>query len=99
MKNVENKTTTIKLQNEIVTYASLLMTVLNQPVKEGITISDMRINLRIIDAVTTAIEKNSDVISFEDTDFTKVVKLVENSTWNVNHIDILNFVDYIASLI
>lgn len=100
MINVENKKVTLKLQGQEVpvTYAELLKTVVNQPVKEGISLSDMRRNLTIMSTIEAAIENESETISFEKEHFPTVAGLVETSIWTINDLAILEFSEYIDSL-
>lgn len=100
MKNVENRKVILKLQNQEVpiTYAEMLQNLVNQPVKEGVSISDMRKNLTIISVIEDAIKEKKEVISFEDSHFETVLSIVDKATWAVNDIAIIDFFDYIQSL-
>lgn len=96
-KIVENKSTRLMLtETEPVKYADLLFTVINAPIKQGITTAEMRRDLRIVDVIETS--KAKPEIEFTDEDFKFVVDTLKEQTWQVRHIDILDFVDYIQEL-
>lgn len=100
MINVENRKVELKIQGQEVptSYAELLKTVVDQPVREGVTISEMRANIQIIEVIEDAIRKNTKTLAFDKEHFKKVAKQVEGSTWAVNSVEILDFADYIGSL-
>lgn len=111
MKEIANTITTIKLtENNNVSYADLLMSCVNRPVKEGVDLKTMRRDLRIMGIIEDAIletkrqeklpESKREVVlmNFEDEDFKVIAKLVEESQWVILHKDILTFADLIINL-
>ena len=111
MKEIANTITTIKLtENNNVSYADLLMSCVNRPVREGVDLKTMRRDLRIMGIIEDAIletkeqeklpESKREVVlmNFEDEDFKVIAKLVEESQWVILHKDILTFADLIINL-
>lgn len=95
MKTVENKTTEIKVsEEESLTYADLLKICIDKPLREGITLDEMRRDLKILGVIKDA----KDVLEFEDDDFKVVKEAVATSKWAVRHADLLDFASYIESL-
>ena len=92
---IENKETTLKLNEEkFVKYSDLLVSVINKPIKESLSINDMRRDLRVLDSI----EKGLEMIELEDTDIAYVKDEVKKSSWAIRHPDILAFADYIDGL-
>lgn len=97
MKILENKTTTLKLSEDSnVKYSDLLNTVIDKPVREGLSINDLRRDIKLLNVIKDA--KDEKEMKFEDEDFKHVVQAVNDSKWVVRHQDILDFVDYINSI-
>jgi hypothetical protein len=96
MKTIQNKTTTIlKSEDVMATYADLFVILLNKPLQKMVTISDMRRDLKLLDLLEAA----GETIEVSDEDFKHLVELVKTSEWALKHLDILEFVDYIESLV
>lgn len=95
MKTVENKTTKIKVsEDKYLTYADLLSIVIDKPIREGITLDEMRRDLRILDVI----KQETETLSFEDKDFEIVKEAVKSSKWAIRHEDLLEFASYISEL-
>jgi len=95
MKVIENKETSIKLNEEQnVHYSDLIATVINKPLKESMSLMEMRKDLKILEVL----EKAKETIEFEDVDLSYIKDAVNKSTWVIRHKDILDFADYIESL-
>lgn len=95
MKTIENKETALKLnEEENVKYSHLLITVLNQPPKEGATIQDMRRDFRLIDLLEGAKE----TFELNEADIKYVATAISKCVWGIRHKDLIEFEDYINSL-
>lgn len=95
MKKVENKTTSLPLsKDENAKYSDLLKIVIDKPVQEGLTLSEMRRDLELIKVV----EQAGEVIEFTKEQFDIVVKAVESHAWPMRHADLVEFGDYILSV-
>jgi len=95
-KTIENKQTDLPLENGKARYADLLKVIIDKPIKEGITVSEMRRDIGII----TILDKSKllDTIEFSAEEFKHLAELTKQSVWGIRHVEILDFVDYIASL-
>ena len=97
MKTIQNKETAIKMnETSNVKYSDLLVIVMDKPTKEGIPLSDMRRDLKILDALDKA--KDGSDIELEDSDAAHVKEQVKKSVWALRHKDILTFADDIDAL-
>jgi hypothetical protein len=63
------------------------------PSKEGIDVAEMRRRIRVIDVI----EKDGELLEFEDSDYDCVKRCVESMRWASIHKEIIEFVDYICS--
>ena len=96
-KTIENKTTAIRLnEDKNANYADLLVHLVNVPIKEGLTVSEMKRNLRVLDILEVG--KDAETLEFTKEDFKFLQKLVTNSRWGVSHKDIIEFVEYVEGL-
>lgn len=95
MKTLENKETNLKIDEEKnAKYSDLIYTVINKPISEPLTVSDIARDVKILNIL----QKAGDVIEFEDEDFKFVKKSVAESKWGARHNDIVEFAEYIAGL-
>lgn len=94
MKIVVNKTTTIKYRDNLLSRVELLKLVVNHATERGITISDMRTRMRILDVL----EGSGDNINIEDADFTLMKKLFDQYGWLQLHKDIIELADHLDEL-
>lgn len=97
MKTIENKETEIWLTPEVkLNYAHLLGYIVDKPVKEGITINEMRRDMKILDVLEKAKNEKSFELDKEHLDHIK--SNLESYTWTMRHKDIITFIDYIESI-
>jgi len=97
MKTIENKETSLLLTEDTkVKYSDLIMTVLSGPVKEGITIPEMRRDLKLYGIAENA--KVGDSMEFTEDEIKHIISLVNAQKWAVKHIDILEFADYVENV-
>lgn len=94
MKSIENKTTEIKQEDALLTYAGLLQIVVKQPKQGGYGIDDLTNRLAIIHVLDSA----NGTIELEDAHYKYIKPLVEKMTWNVLHKDLLTFTNDILSV-
>jgi len=95
MKTIENKTTTIALnENTFAKYGDLLISILNRPLSKSIDLKSMRRDLRLFDIF----DAKGESFELNDEDFKYVATLVDESEWVIKHKDIIAFADYIDSL-
>jgi len=97
MTKIENKETSLFLTEDVkVKYSDLLAAIINTPVKQGISLKEMREDLALLDKVENM--KLASVGEFSDEDIAKIKTLTENHLWGVRHADFITFADYIESL-
>lgn len=90
MKTIENKTTSIiKSEDVFITYADLLVVLINKPLQKTTTIKEMRRDMKLIDEL----EEVGEIITFSDDNYTYLLGLVENSEWAIKHKDLIAFAD------
>ena len=91
MKTIENKSTTIfKAPDVTATYADLLISILNRPPQKGVTLKEMRRDLKLLDKLEDA----SNEIIFTDEEYKHLLELINSSEWAIKHKDILDFAEY-----
>lgn len=96
MKTLTNKITSIiKTEDVYITYADLLVVLLNKPLQKSTTIKEMRRDMKLIDELEDA----TDVITLTDDNYKYLLDLVESSEWAIKHKDILAFADDFASAV
>ena len=102
MKTIKNKVTSIRkptgVEQEIgnvLTYADLIAVVVSETPKEGFTLPEQRVRLKILAVLDTV--KPTENISFEDADFITVQKATNDMRWNMLHKDLVDFGDTINS--
>jgi len=93
MKSVENKR--FKLGKEEVTTTFLLAACVRNPT-QGVMIDDMRLRIKILDALELA-DKNKSVIELEDAQIEKAKQLVSIMPWGVIEKGIIEFCDFIGN--
>lgn len=97
VKAIENKETNLYVsETEKLKYSDLLIAVINTPIKEGITLKQMKADLALLAKFDSA--KPGDLIELEDEELSAIKSLVENHKWGMRHIDINTFGEYIDSL-
>ena len=97
MTTIKNKQTTLLGPTELVmNYGDLLAVVLNQPVREGITLKEMRADLDLLSKIETLQKQEEETFTKEEID--KIKALVSDFKWGARHTDLLDFGDYIDSL-
>lgn len=98
-KTIENKETSIKLsEDKNVQYADLIAAVINKPVKESMSLNDMRRDLKILDLAEKAAKGEVEGITLDDAELSYLKEQVKSSQWAVRHLDILDFADYIDTI-
>lgn len=96
-KILENKVTRLMAsENEALKYSDLLLIVMSAPIKEGITILEMKRDLKIAGLLESG--KTEEQIEFTDDEFKSLVELVKVQKWQMRHPDIVDFAEYITSL-
>lgn len=105
MKVIENKKTEIKGNFESVdgifierkaNYSDLLRIVMNTVPQGGITISDMRKDIRITDALDKADNEQENII-LEDSDYNRLSDKLRGFSWGFMNKELITFEDYILS--
>lgn len=98
MKTIPNKRTTIEITAndgvELLTYASLMKSVMQQRHAEGFTTEEMRKDFRVLDALVATAEN----ISMEDADFAHFKTKLKTMRWGLAHKDLIAFEDDINAL-
>jgi hypothetical protein len=90
MKVLNNKVTSLtKDADSMITYADLLVILLNKPVQKNVTVKEIRRDMRLIDDFESA----SDLIEISDDNYTYLLDVVRNSEWGIRHKDIVRFAD------
>ena len=96
-KAFENKLTSIATgKDKFLSYADLLKSLVDGPVKEGITISEMKRDLKLFGDIESL--KENDKLLLDEETLQHVKKLVSEARWVVRHVDIITFSEYIDSL-
>ena len=101
MKTIPNKRTTIEINAgtegvELLSYAALMKTVMQQPVQGGFSTEEMRKDFRVLDALTDYL--NAEVIPLEDSDFAHFKTKLKTMRWGLAHKDLIAFEDDINAL-
>lgn len=91
MKNIENKQTTIP---SVADYRELINVVVNAAPQGGMTMSDMRSRLRIIDAVE---KSNGENIALEDADYDTLLTCLDAMRWAIVDRQIVDFEDAVKA--
>lgn len=97
-KTIENKPTEIKVNGESLDRNGLFKLVINFPSEKGIPISEMRLRMRILDAIEVS-EKNKENLILEDNDFNLLKRLFDNFGWLQPHKDLLELADHLEELL
>lgn len=97
-KIVENKETNLKLDETVLAkYADLVAVIMHRPLKQGITTTEMRRDMRIFEVIEKA--KDAETFELTEEDLKFVVELAKEHAWPQGHKDILDFEDYLVSLL
>lgn len=89
MKQLENKTTEIKSENEELKYSDLLKAVLMVQPQGGYSVTDMKTRIKLTDLL----EKSNGEIILEDADYNYLKPLVNNMKWNIVHKNIVEMTE------
>lgn len=96
-QKVENKTTKLMLTKTLAAkYSDLIYTLVNQPVKQGITTAEIRRDIRILDEIEK--NKKEETLDLRKEDIVFISTLISTYEWGVRHIDLLDFEDYFIDL-
>ena len=96
MVKIENKQTDILFTEDTkATYANLIKILINQPLREGLTVAQIRRDFQILDAS----EKAEDFIELSDENLKYIAQLAENTQWPIRHNDVVSFSDYLNELV
>ena len=96
-KTIENKVTSLMFAEDVpLTYAHLLTTIVNKPIKEGITTEQMRTDIGLLDKFEKAADAPTIKVTEKELEY--LVKGANEFVWGVRHKEILGFIDYIDSL-
>ena len=68
----------------------LLISILNRPPQKGVTLKEMRRDLKLLDKLEDA----SNEIIFTDEEYKHLLELINSSEWAIKHKDILDFAEY-----
>lgn len=93
----ENRNTELKIvANENANYAELLLFLYKQSSLEGLTLNQIREDMKVMDVLT----ENLNIEEFEITSeaVESIKKIVSKSVWPIRHVDLVTFADYIDSL-
>ena len=92
-----NKTTELKLvENEYANYAKLLLFLYKQISSEGLTLAQIKTDIKTMDALEANIEAPE--IELPDESKDSIKKMVAKSIWPIRHKDLVEFYDYVDSL-
>lgn len=95
MFKVENKQTALPLNESVnAKYADLLKVVVDQPVKEGVSLSEMSRDLKVINKLQDA----EDFVEFTEEEFNLVKQKLALHRWPMRALELVEFGDYINSL-
>lgn len=102
MKKIENRKTSIIEtvgQPETISYADIMLMVINKSVPEGYPPSKMRKDFRVIDVLDKAIKDKSEFIELEDGDFDHWwSRYGDDFAFGMQHRDLLAFDDYLKEI-
>ena len=93
-KNVETKLQLV--ENEYANYAKLLLFLYRQVSSEGLTLAQIKTDMKTMDIL----EENINTTEFDLPDESKesIKKIVNKSVWPIRHKDLVAFSEYIDSL-
>lgn len=101
MKTIELKRTKEKVEvntkegvkevNVDVRTTDLLKTAINNPTKNGYSVSEMRQRIKILDLIDEAEKTEATKLELEDVDFQALSQLVKETRWNVLSRSIIDF--------
>lgn len=93
MKKLENKQTTLKMNDKEAKYSDLIKVCINAPVQGGFNIQQIKQRLRIADALET----DGD-LKFEDNDADNLEEIVSEFKWATVHKDVVQFVEDVQNM-
>jgi hypothetical protein len=99
LKTIENKQTAIPFSKDTkAKYSDLIKTVIGVAIPErGITMHEMRLNIRILDKIEL-VKSEDESFQLSEEEVALIKRAVESSTWTIQHRDLVDFADYIASI-
>lgn len=98
MKTLDLKKVSEKLvaNNQLIeteiAYIDLLKIAINSPSQGGYSVSEMAQRIRLLDTVETAEKVGANSVSFEDSDYQALAKLMKEAKWSVLSRTIVEFV-------
>jgi len=92
MKTITNKETGILASDTLLDRTQLLKLVVDSPEKGGIVLSEMKIRIKILDAITNS---KDNTIVLEDAEFTLLKSLYERFGWLKPHKDLIELGDHL----
>lgn len=93
----ENRNTELKIvANENANYAELVLFLYKQSSPEGLTLNQIRTDMKIMDVLEENLHNEEFEISSEAVKSIK--SIVSKSVWPIRHVDLVTFADYIDSL-
>jgi len=93
MKRLENKQTTLKMNDKEAKYSDLIKICINAPVQGGFNIQQIKQRLRI----SEALETDGD-LKFEDNDADNLQEIVSEFKWATVHKDVVQFVEDVQNM-
>lgn len=93
MKKLENKQTTLKMNDKEAKYSDLIKICINAPVQGGFNIQQIKQRLRI----SEALETDGD-LKFEDNDADNLQEIVSEFKWATVHKDVVQFVEDVQNM-
>lgn len=96
-KTIENKEISLFISEGVkLKYSDLLTAIVNKPIKEGITLKQMKADLALL-AKFENIEVG-ELIEVSDEELKQIKELTESHLWGLRHVDFEVFGDYIDNL-
>lgn len=93
LKKVKEKVVVNNSQQEAeIKTIDLLKVAINAPSQGGYSVSEMSQRLKLLDVVDQAEKSNEDKVSFEDSDFEVLKKLVKDTKWAIISRTVVDFV-------
>jgi hypothetical protein len=95
MKKIENKTVKLKSGQELQYFDLIKGSFSTVAVSNGVTIGQMRKDIKILDKVDDLKKPNE---SFDSEQLTRINQVVSIRSWGVHDIALIEFTDYIKSI-
>lgn len=94
MRTIENKEMSLMLtETEKLTYCKLLLVILNKPLKQGITMREMKRDLDIVNKLEN--KEVGDLVEFSDEEIHAIKTAVETHEWYMVNPELVQFGTYI----